>query len=53
MNVLKWYSAIVVSYGTLACLQGYIAAQDATDFWAVVMFAPVVFYLWKQVVKEN
>jgi len=54
MKILKWYSAIAVSYSILACFQSWaVNTQDSISFWAVVMYTPIAFYLWKIIAEEN
>lgn len=53
MKFLKWYSAILISLSVFMCFTDWVGSSGADDvsLWAVIMFSPVVYYLWVMVKK--
>ena len=53
MKVLKWWSALLVTFGfTGASIEALDAEEFAIFFALLIMFAPVVYYLWRLVADK-
>jgi len=53
MKILKWYSAIIVTFGVLsACVEFLDTEEFGLFFVVVVMFVPIIYYLWKMVADK-
>ena len=54
MKILKWYAAILVTFGAFAGCYDALEYEDYALFFGIlVLFAPVVYYLWRLVAKED
>lgn len=45
MEIIKWYSIILLSIGALSCLWGCIKEQDFTKFLSLILILPIIIYL--------
>jgi hypothetical protein len=54
MKVLKWWSALIVTFGFLGASFEALETEEFAIFFALlIMFAPVVYYLWRLVAKGD
>ena len=51
MNFLKYYSLAIISLFTAIVFVDWIAYEDATSFFAFIVYVPILVYLYRMAKK--